>query len=103
MTIPGSTRSATIKSLLGDGHGAGKSHDDETVLVARHGLQHVGGIADLAAGEGGLRHGADEVVNRVDPGEVERLERDEFVADGVVQLAFDAGALVGRNSLTHLF
>ena len=87
------------ESLLGDGHGAGEGHDDESLAVAGHGFQHVGGVADLASGEGGAAHGADEVVHRVDAGKVEGFEGDEFVGDGIVQLALDAGALVGMIHL----
>ena len=60
--------------LLGDRHGAGESHDDEAILVARHCLQHVGGFADLAAGEGRVCHGANQVVDGVDLREIERFE-----------------------------
>ena len=80
------------QSLLGDRHGAGEGHDDEAILVTRHGLQHVGGLPDLASGEGGLRHGAHQVVDRADPWKIERLQRDQLIADGVVQLALDARA-----------
>ncbi len=51
------------ESRLGDGH---EGHDDEE--------KDVGGMAVMASGERGAAHGADEIVNCVDFGEVERFE-----------------------------
>ena len=82
------------ESLLGHGHGAGQGHYHETILVARHGFEHVGGFADLASGEGGLAHGAHQVVDRVHFLEIERLQRNQPVLNRIVQLALDSGAIV---------
>jgi hypothetical protein len=64
------------QTLLGHGHRAGEGHDHEAFFVARHSLQHVGGFAELAACKRSLRHGAHEVVDGVNLGEIERLQRD---------------------------
>jgi len=67
------------------GEGAGEGHDDEAVFVAGHGFKDVGGIANLAGGVGGVAHGADEIVDGFNFGEVERKDGAEFVLDGVVK------------------
>ena len=45
---------AEDETHFADGESAGESHDDETVFVAGHGFENVGGIADLASGVGGV-------------------------------------------------
>ena len=71
---------------LGHDHGSGQCHDDKSVFVERHGLENVGGLAELAPGEGGLGHCAHQAVDRVDLGEIERLQRNQAVFDGIVQM-----------------
>ena len=79
LTIPASMRSVTTRPCLATVMAPSESHDDEGLLVARHGFEDVGGVADLASGEGRAAHGADEIVNGVDFGKVEGIEGDEFV------------------------
>ena len=76
---------AENQAHFADGHRAGKGHDHETVFVARHGLENIGGIADLAGGEGGLAHGADEIVDGVDARKIERENGSETIFDRVVK------------------
>jgi len=73
---------AEDETHFADSESASEGHDDEAVFVAGHGFQDVGGIADLASGVGGVGHGADEVVDGVDFGEVERKDGAELVLDG---------------------
>ena len=51
------------QTLLRDRHRAGQSHHHEAILVASHGLEHVGGFTKLATSEGSLRHGAYQIVD----------------------------------------
>jgi len=76
---------AEDESHFADGEGAGEGHDNEAVFVASHGFENVGGVADLAGGVGGVAHGADEIVDGFNFGEVERKDGAEFVFDGVVK------------------
>ena len=82
------------ESLLGDRHRPGKGHHDEAVLIPRHRLEHVGSLAELAAGEGRLRHRTDQAVNGMDLAKVERLQRDQAVFHWIVQFAVDARAFL---------
>ena len=102
--MPCSIEIGDDQALLGDRHGAGQSHDDETILVTGHCLQHIGGFSDLAASEGSFCHGAHQVVNRADLGEIERRKRNQLIADGVMQFALDASAfrVVFRSAVLHL-
>jgi hypothetical protein len=83
--------------LFGYSHGAREGHDDETFLVTGHGFEHVGSFAKLASSEGGVRHGAYEVVYGRDLAQVERFERDEAIGNGIVKFALDACALFVRG------
>lgn len=67
------------KPLLGYGHRSAEGHDDEGFLVAGHRFEHIGGVANLTAGECSLTHGADEVVNRGDFGEIKWVQSYELV------------------------
>lgn len=82
---PGVDQVADDQPHLAHGQRPGKGHHYEAVLVARHGFQHVGGVAHLASGVGRLPHGADQVVHRLDLREVERLHRRQLVLHRVVQ------------------
>ena len=82
------------QALLGDGHCARQSHNDKAVFVTCHRLKHVGGFAELAAGECGFRHRPHQIVNGMHSSEVERLQWNEPVLDGIVQLAVNAGAVM---------
>jgi len=66
---------------------SGESHDDETVLVASHGFEDIGGVADLPGGVGGVAHSANEIVDGVTFGEIEGKDGAEFVFDRVVKNA----------------
>ena len=66
----------------------------EAFPVARHGLQHVGGFAELTAGERRLGHRAHQSVDRLDLAEIERLQRDQTIGYRIVQLAVDARAFL---------
>jgi hypothetical protein len=55
---------ANDETLFSNGHGAGEGHHHETVFVARHGLKNISALAELAAGERGLAHGADQLADR---------------------------------------
>src|SRR5216683_3282978 len=54
---------AKNESHLADGESSGKRHDDETILVARHRLKNVRGVADLPAGERRISHCPDQFVD----------------------------------------
>ena len=82
------------QSLLGHGHRAGERHDDEAVLVARHGLQHIGSFAELAAGERRLGHRPHQLVNGMNFAQVERFQRNQTIGHRIVQLAVDTRALL---------
>ena len=81
------------QSLLRDGHGAGQRHHDETVLVASHGFQNFSAFPHLPPGECGVAHGADEVIYGVDLREIERLQRNQLVGNGIVEFAINALAV----------
>ena len=51
------------QALLRYSHRPGQGHDYETILIARHGFEHIGSFAKLAASEGSLRHRAHQIVN----------------------------------------
>ena len=91
------------QALLGHGHRAGECHDDEAFLVARHGLEHVGSFAELAAGKRGPGHGAHQVVDGVNLAGIERLQRNQPVRYRIVQLAVDARALVMMAVVRDIF
>ena len=78
---------AKDQTHFADGERAGKSHDHETFFVASHRFQHIGRVANLPAGIGGLSHGPDHVIDGADPGKIERVNRSELVGDGIVQYA----------------
>ena len=80
------------QALLGHGHRAGQRHDYEAFFVSRHGLEYIGSLAELAAGERGPGHGAHQIVDGMNLGEIERFERDQAVGYRIVQLAVDARA-----------
>ncbi len=82
---------AEDESHFADGEGAGEGHDDEAVFVAGHGFEDVGGIADLAGGVSGVAHGADEIVDGFDFGEIEGIDGTELVFDGIVEDAAGDG------------
>src|SRR4029077_20209927 len=82
------------QALLGNRHGARQRHDDEALFVTSNGLEHVSRFPELASGERGLRHGAYQIVDRPDLAEIERLQRNQPVFNGVVQLAVDARSVV---------
>src|SRR6185312_15065483 len=85
---------ADDEALLGNGHGAGKSHDDEAVAIAGHGFKHVNGFAELASGEGRIRHGAHEFVNGFDLAQIKREDGRKFVTYRIMQLAVNACAFL---------
>ena len=71
--------------------------------IFTHEVEHVGGFAELAPGEGGVGHLLHQVVHRLHLGKVERIHRLQVVGDRVVQLALDAGAFArGRGALLRL-
>jgi hypothetical protein len=82
---------AEDEAHLADGESAGESHDDETILVAGHGLEDVGGVTDLAGSVGGVAHGADKIIDGFDFGEIERVNGAELVFDGIVENASGDG------------
>ena len=82
---------AEDETHFADGEGAGEGHDVETILVASHGFEDVGGVTDLASGVGGVAHGADEVVDGFNFGEIEGKDGAEFVFYGIVEDAAGDG------------
>ena len=84
---------AEDQTHFADGESAGEGHDDETILIAGHGFEDVGSIADLPRGVGGVAHGADEIVDCFNFGEIERKDRAELVFDGIVKDAAGNGFL----------
>ena len=84
-TMPDFDQIAKNQAHFADGHRAGERHDHEAVFVAGHGFEHVGGIADLPRGEGGLAHGADKIVDGVDARKIERENGSETIFDRVVK------------------
>src|SRR5439155_4801460 len=88
------------QALLSYSHRAGEGHDDETFLVAGHGFEDVGGFAQLAAGEGSLRHGAHEVVDGVHSSQIERFEGNESIFDRIVQMTIFALAAVSGTAMS---
>jgi len=82
---------AKDETHFADGESAGEGHDDEAVLVASHGFEDVGGIADLASGVSSVTHGADEFVDGFDFGEIEGEDGAELVLDGIVKDAAGDG------------
>ena len=80
------------QSLLGHGHRAGERHDDEAFFVARHGLQHIGSFAELAAGKRRLGHRAHQIVDGMNLAEIQRLQRNQTIGYRIVQLAVDSRA-----------
>ena len=92
---------AEDETHFADGESAGEGEDIETVFVAGHGFEDVGGIADLPGGVGGVTHGADEVVDGFNFGEIEGKNGAELVFDGIVKNASGdgfAGVLGHRGS-----
>jgi hypothetical protein len=75
------------QTLFGHRHRSGQSHYDERVFVERHRFEHVGSLAKLPAGEGRLGHRAHQIVDRPHLGKIKRLQGDQPVFDGIVQLA----------------
>ena len=86
-TIPRSISSVTISPCFATVMATGEGHHDKSVFVERHGFEDVGGLAQLATGEGGLGHCAHQAVDRMDLAQVEGLERNQAVFDGIVQMA----------------
>ena len=84
---------AENESHFGDGEGPGERHDDETVFVAGHGFEDVGSVTDLASGVGGVAHGANEIVNGFDGGEIEGVDGTELVFHGIVENTTGDGLL----------
>ena len=82
---------AEDETHFADGESAGEGHDDEAIFVASHGFEDVGGVTDLASGVGGVAHGADEVVDGFDFGEIERKDGTEFVFHRIVEDAAGDG------------
>ncbi len=76
---------AEDEAHFADCEGAGEGHDDKAVFVSSHGFEDVGGVADLASGVGSVTHGADEIVDGFDFGEIEGKDGAEFIFDGVVK------------------
>jgi len=76
---------AENETHFADSEGAGECHDDEAVFVAGHGFEDVGGVTDLAGGVRGVTHGADEIVDGFNFGEIERKDGTELVFDGIVK------------------
>jgi hypothetical protein len=86
---------------LRDRHRAREGRDDEAVRVLRHGGEHVGGLAQRAAAECGLRHGAYEVVARADGEGIERGEGLEVILEAVGEVADGACAAVRMARVGH--
>ena len=80
--------------LFGNRHRASQGHHNKAIFVASHGFEHVGGFADLAPGECGLRHRPHQVINRADAGKIQRLQRNQAVFDGIVELSVDSCAVI---------
>ncbi len=77
---------ADEQAHLGDAHGPGKGADHGAVGVAQHGLQHVGGLAQVPAAEGGLPHGPQQLVEILNLIEVQGLQRRQAVFGPVVKV-----------------
>lgn len=86
---------AEDETHFADGESAGEGHDDEAIFVASHGFEDVGGVTDLASGVGGVAHGANEVVDGFDFGEIERKDGAEFVFHRIVEDAAGDGFGIG--------
>jgi hypothetical protein len=82
---------AEDEAHLADGESTGESHDDEAILVAGHGFEDVGGVTDLAGSVGGVAHGAYQIVDGFDFGEIKRVDGAELVFDGIVENASGDG------------
>src|SRR5882757_5302355 len=82
------------QALLCYGHRASQGHHHETIFVPGHRFENIGSFTELAAGESGLGHGADEVVYRVNFSRIEGLQWDQAVLYGVVKLTIDPRAFV---------
>jgi hypothetical protein len=59
--------------------GSRNRHDPEAVRIAHHRLQHVGGLSQPTPAEGGVAHGADQGIDTVGGGGVQRRQRCEAV------------------------
>ena len=77
------------QALLGHGHRAGKRHHNEGILVARHGFEHVGRLAELASRKRGVRHRAHQIVDGMDLAQIERLQRNQPISHRIVQFSVD--------------
>ena len=89
------------QSLLGHRHGAGQRHHHETIFVARHGFQHLSALAHLPSGKRGVAHGTDQVIHGAGLRQIERLQRNQFVGNGIVQYAIQAFAVTLVLLVTH--
>jgi hypothetical protein len=93
---------AEDETHLADGESAGEGHDDETIFVASHIFEDVGGVADLTGSIGGVAHGTNKIVDGLNFGKIERIDGAELVFDGIVEnTTCDgfAGLRHERNSL----
>ncbi len=84
---------AKDETHFANGESAGKSHDHETVLIASHGFEDIGGIADLSGSVGGVTHGTNEIVDGADFGKIEGKNGAELVLHRIVQDAARDGFL----------
>ena len=86
---------AKDEAHFADGERAGESHGHETIFIASHFFENVSRVANLAAGESGVAHGADEFVDGAAFGKIERKNRAEFVFHRVVKNAARDGFFAG--------
>src|SRR5438445_4266798 len=70
---------------LADGQSARERHHHETILVAGHLLENVGGIADLPPGERRVSHRAHQLVDSAAFGQIQWKHRPEFVFYWIVK------------------
>ena len=78
---------AEDESHFANSESSRESHDDKTVLVASHGFEDIGGVADLPGGVGGVAHCANEIVDGVTFGEIEGKDGAQFIFDRIVKNA----------------
>jgi hypothetical protein len=73
------------ETLLGDRHRARDRDYTKAVFVAYHSLERVGRLAETATTEGGVGHGGDQRINRIESADIQGNQRFEpIVVSGSV-------------------
>src|SRR5277367_1347618 len=76
---------AKYQSHFSDSECSGKSHNDETVFVARHGFENVCSITNLPGGVRGGTHCSHKFVDGSTFGKIKGEDGAQLVLDGIVQ------------------